>query len=62
MHSCSKLEELYVGLQIFSIFLLQQPKNHEAYRSISKQTDLKKLTFSGLEFTCGDFLQQVRLH
>jgi hypothetical protein len=63
MHSCSKLEELYVGLPTLNVFSVRQPNGHcDAYRSISKQTHLRKLIFSGIEFTCGDFLQQVRLH
>ncbi|XP_046637576.1 uncharacterized protein LOC124315890 isoform X2 [Daphnia pulicaria] len=58
MQSCSKLEELHIGQVTSNIFLEQEPA-HDAYRSISKQTHLRKLTFSGLEFTSGSFLQQV---
>lgn len=59
MDSCNVLEELHVGrLSSSDIFLAQQPV-HEAYRCIAKQTQLRKLVFSGLEFTHGAFLQQV---
>jgi hypothetical protein len=64
MQSCSKLEELHIGQQSeqqsFNIFPVEEPVQ-DAYRSISKQTHLRKLTLSGLEFTSGSFLQQVRL-
>lgn len=59
MDSCTKLEELHVGrLSTSSIFLAQEPV-HEAYRRIAKQQHLKKLSLSGLEFTHGEFLEQV---
>jgi hypothetical protein len=58
MQSCSKLEELHIGQQS-NMFLAEEPV-HDAYRSISKQTHLRKLTLRGLEFTSGSFLQQVR--
>ncbi len=60
--SCPNLEELHLGRRTSSyhqaIFDREKP-DEEAYRNIFALKRLKKLTFSGVEFIRGQFLQQV---